>query len=118
MPKIDNLFGMIKGPRRRRAAVLMAGIRGSRRVAVPHGARKTRETDRAGIAAVTDTLKFAVPVGGREPDFEADIGVGRRLDRSGNTAEPGNIGDSLGAGRREITGGPGLRDVDDSVRQR
>ena len=45
----------------------------------------------AGESAVADAQELAVPVGGGQPDFKADVGVGGRLDHASHAAEGGEL---------------------------
>src|SRR5215212_8314276 len=96
----------------------MAGVGGGRGVAVAYGVGESGEADYTRITTVADALEFAVPVSGGKPDFETDIGIRRRLYRSGHAAEGWKILYRLRARRREGAGRPGFGDRYDSVPRR
>ena len=66
-------------------------IRGCGRIAVPKPGHQGAVTDSAGPSAVSDTKKFAVPSTGGHPDFDLDLGVGRRPDHRGDAAPCGGL---------------------------
>jgi hypothetical protein len=106
--EVDDLFGVAEY--KHGARPFVAGIRRRGRIAFPKPGHQGAITDSAGPSAVSDTEKFAVPSTGRHPDFDLDLGVGRRPDHRGDAAPCGGLqrrrlvalcgaGDHKGSGR-------------------
>src|ERR1700674_2522040 len=70
-----------------RAVADVAGVCGARRVAAAKGRDHGGVRDGAAERAIADRMELAVPAGRRHPDFDLDVGIGRRLQRRGDATE-------------------------------
>ena len=101
MRVIDELLRM--PDRERRAGRRVAAVRARRRVAERDGGRERLVADRARPSAVADCLQFAVPAGCRQPHFNFDVRIGRRLARQRDTTERRRCCHRAGEGRRNAS---------------
>jgi hypothetical protein len=75
--------------RKRRRIAGVSGISARRRIARGDRGGHSGIADHPGPAAVTDALEFAVPPALRQPDFDLDVGVFRRLAGHHHTTKGG-----------------------------
>ena len=115
--EVIDFFGMMVGPACIFAVGFVAGVGAGGGIAALEVCTHGGEADGAGESAVADAQEFAVPVGGGQPDFEADVGVRGGLDDAGHAAEGGEFVDGVAVGRGERARGDGLGGSDGGVRE-
>ena len=113
--EVIHFFRMTVSPARVFAIGFVSGVGAGGGIAALEVGAHGVEPDGAGESAVADAEKFAIPVGGGQPDFEANIGIAGGLDHAGHAAEGGEFIERVAVGRRECAGGNGLRRGDAGV---
>src|SRR5580704_16559698 len=96
---------------------LMSGVGCGSGVAPPQIVGESEVIDGTRESSIADAQEFAIPVGSRQPHFEANIGVGAWPDDSGETAERGKFVDGSARRRCESAGGDGLGGGEGRIRQ-
>jgi hypothetical protein len=104
------------------AAALMAGVGAGRGIAATNASGQRVRVDVAVPSAVAGCLELAVPARRRQPHFDLDVGLSRRLERRRNAAEGREIGELRAATasalrRRKRARGNRLRHGDGRVLQ-
>ena len=113
--EVIHLFRVMVGPTGVLAVGFVSGVgTGGGITALEVGAHGV-ESDGSGESAIADAQELAIPVGGGQPDLEADVGIGNGLDDAGDAAEFGEFVDRIAVGRREGAGGDGLGGGDSGV---